>query len=923
MLGYEPGPPVLLGRSNEFDVFDRLLDDIRQDRSRVLVLRGEAGIGKSALLDHLANGAGDCRVLRTAGAEWEMELAFAGLHQLCLPMLDHLDALPRPQQDALGTAFGIVAGDAPDRFLVGLAVLSLLAASAEHIPLLCLIDDAHWLDHVSAQVLAFVARRLLAESVALVFAVRDPSDAVEFDGLPQRTIGPLGSADARALLESASPGRLDERVRDRIVAETRGNPLALLELPRGLSAAELAGGFALPDARPLSSQIEQAFVRRVQVLPPDVQRLLLVAAAEPIGDHALLRRAATRLGIGPDTELAAEGAGLIEFGAHVRFRHPLVRSAAYRSGSAADRQQIHLALAEATDADHAPDRRAWHRAHAAVAPDESVAADLEHSAGRAQRRGGVAAAAAFLERAAELTADPGRRAGRILAAAQAKLDAGAFDAADALLTAADIVDLDDHQRARAALLRAEIVYSRQRGTDAPPLLLDAATRLDDLADPLARGTYLEALTAAIFAGRAAVYPTVHDVAGAVRRAAARPAMPPTVVDALLDAMAARFTDGYAAAAPELRAALESFRANFDGDAGRSFGLAWLLAGELWDDQLWEELSTRAIKLARDAGTFGRLPLALMYRASVHVHAAEFDAADGLIEESDAITAAIDTAPLKYTTGLLAAWRGNESFSSSLTAAAVADANTRGEGRAFGLGGYFDAVLYNGLGRYDAALLGARTACAFDDFGVRGFALAELVEAGVHGGERTEASEALEELEDRTIAAGTEWSLGVLARSRAMMASGSDADELFTDAVERLGRTRIKLDLARAHLLYGEWLRREGRRVDARDQLRSADEIFSRAGAEAFAERARRELRATGETARKRSVSTRIQLTGQEAQIARLTAAGLTNPEIGSQLFISPRTVEYHLGKVFTKLGISSRRELRSIGAQLDLDDAPH
>jgi len=903
----------LRGRQSECEALDRLLEDLRGRDSRVLVLRGEAGVGKTALLGYLAVSASGCRIARAAGVESEMELPFAGLHQLCAPMLPHLARLPGPQRNALGTAFGLSAGAAADRFLVGLAVLSLLSEVAEERPLVCVVDDAQWLDRASAQVLGFVARRLLAESVAMVFAMRDPTEDQELGSLPVMVVGGLSDADARALLDSATPGRLDERVRDRIVAESNGNPLALLELPKGLTAAELAGGFGLSGTRPLRSVIEQSFIRRVQSLPVETQRLLLAAAAEPVGDVTLLWRAANVLGIGADAAALAEADGLIELGARVRFRHPLARSAAYSAAAVGERQEIHRALAEVTDPSADPDRRAWHRAQAALGPDETVAGELEQSADRAQGRGGIAAAAAFLERASELTPDPARRAARALAAAQAKFEAGAATAAYELLAIAEIGPLDELQRARLARTRAHIVFARRRGSDAPPLLLDAAKRLEALDAGLARETYLEALGAAVFAGRLGGRCGVREVAEVARAAPPGP-QPRRPIDLLLDGVATRFTEGYGAGVTALRPALQAFRREArrsQDDSLRWLWLAWLLAGDLWDDEAWHELATRAVRLAREAGALTVLPVDLEYRAGVHVHAGEFAEASSLVEEADAITAATGNAPLRYTSLFLAAWRGEEAQALKLIEARARDATARGEGRAIGSVQCITAVLYNGLGRYEAALAGARQACDHDDLCLFGWSLVELVEAGARSGAHDAAAAALRQLEERTRAAGTDWALGILARSSALLDNGQAADALYREAIERLGRCRIVVHLARAHLVYGEWLRRENRRVDAREQLRIAYGMLSRMGAEAFAERARRELLATGETVHKRTVETRDVLTAQEAQVARLAAEGRTNPEIGSQLFISPRTAEYHLHKVFTKLGISSRRALRS------------
>ena len=901
----------LFGRRSECEALDRLLETARAGRSSVLVLRAEAGAGKSALLDYVAERASGCRIARVAGVESEMELAFAGLQQLCAPWLARLEDLPGPQRAGLRAAFGLLEGAAPDRFLVGLAALSLLSEVADERPLVCLVDDAQWLDRASLQTLAFVARRLMAEPVVLVFAVREPSDERELFGLLELVVSGLRDDDAHALLASVMTGPLDERVRDRFIAETRGNPLALLELSQAFTPGEMAGGFGLTDPRPVASRIEQSFTRRVQSLPDDTQRLLLTAASDPVGDGSLLGRAAELLGIGADAGVPAEAAGLIEFGARVRFRHPLVRSAANRAASLRDRQGVHRALAEATDPEIDPDRRAWHRAHAAPGPDEAVADELERSADRAQGRGGVAAAAAFLQRATELTPDPARRGARALAAAQAKFEAAAPDTASELLATAEMGPLDELQRARLERLRAQIAFARRRGSDAPPLLLEAAKRLEPLDAALARETYLEALGAAMFAGRLSGAVGVREAAEAARAAPAAPA-PPRAIDLLLDGLATRFTAGYAAGVPPLRRALQAFCGE-DGrkeDNTRWLWLACRIAEDLWDDEMWHELATRGVTLARNTGALTILPIAATYRAGVHVHAGEFAAASGLIEEASALTKATGNAPLGYTSIVLAAWRGHEARASELIEAGVHDATARGEGRGIALAEYATAVLHNSLGHYQAALAAAQRGSEHDDLGLFAWALIELVEAGVRSGTPDVAAHALRQIGEQTHASGTDWALGIEARSRALLSDGPAAEALYREAVDRLARSRIAVHRARAHLLFGEWLRRESRRVDAREQLRLAHDMFSRMGAEGFAERARRELLATGETVRKHTAEARDELTAQEAQIARLAEHGYTNPQIGAELFISPRTVEWHLGKVFAKLDISSRRELR-------------
>jgi DNA-binding CsgD family transcriptional regulator len=901
----------LLGRRSECETLDHLVATVRAGQSAVLVVRGEAGVGKSALLAYLIERASGCRIARAVGVESEMELPFAGLHQLCAPMLDRLDRLPAPQRDALATAFGLSTGEPPDRFFVGLAVLSLLSEVAEDQPLVCVVDDAQWQDRASAQTLAFVARRLLAEAVGLVVAVREPCPTQDLAGLPELVVGGLGDRDANRLLHSAIPGRLDERVSDRIVTEARGNPLALLELPRGLTSAELAGGYGFPQVvMPLASRIEQSFVRQLESVPSETRRLLLAAAAEPVGDVTLLWRAAGLLGLGIDAAAPAQAAALIDLGARVRFRHPLLRSAVYRAATLSERQEIHRALAEATDPETDPDRRTWHRAQAAPGPDEAVAEELERSADRAQARGGVAAAAAFLARAAELTPDPAGRGRRALAAAQAKFDAAASDAALELLATAELAPLDELQRARLERLRAGIVFARTRGSDAPALLLAAALRLERLDAAMARETHLEAMVAAMFAGRLGGTPGVREAAEAAHAAPAAP-QPPRAIDLLLDGLATRFTDGYAAGVPPLRRALGAFRSVEGLTAGdvRWLWLACRLAQDLWDDELWYELATRALRVARETGALRVLPTAATYRACLHVHAGAFGPASSLIAETDTIVEATGLAPLRLASVMLAAWRGNEAETLGVLETGLPLARGRGEGMALGVAGWAFALLYNAHGRYAEALASAQRACEYDDVGPFAWALVELIEAGVRCGAAGAASAALDRLSERTQATGTDWALGIEAGSRALLSEGSDAEHHYREAIERLARSRGVVHLARAQLLYGEWLRRENRRVDAREQLRAAHDRFGRIGAEAFAERAGRELTATGETVRKLTVETRDLLTPQEAQIARMASDRQTNPEIGAKLFISPRTVEYHLKKVFTKLDISSRKEL--------------
>ncbi|KAA0079073.1 helix-turn-helix transcriptional regulator [Mycolicibacterium sp. P9-64] len=901
----------LIGRRAECGTLDRLVATIRAGQSRVLVLRGEAGVGKTALLDYLAGRAPGCQVAWANGVESELEIPYSALQQLCAPMLHRLDVLPEPQRDALSTAFGLSVGTPPDPFLVGLASLGLLAAHAADQSLICVIDDVQWLDRISAQTLAFVARRLMAERVAMVFAVRDEgSDELlaRFDTLE---VQGLRSPDARALLESAIPGRLDVHIRDRIVAETRGNPLALLELPRGRTPAELAGGFERPDTRPLASRIEQSFVRRLESLPGDTQRLLLTAAADPVGDSALLKRALAHLGISPDAATPAEAAGLIEFGARVRFRHPLVRSAAYRAASVTDRRDVHRALAQATCSDVDPDRRAWHAAHAAAFPDETVAGQLERSAGRARARGGVAAEAALLQRATELTPDGARRSARALAAAAAKIEAAAPDEADELLVTAELGPLSDLERARIARLRAQIVFARNHGTEAAPLLFTVAAQLEGLDAAAARDTYLETLGATIFAGRLGDPQVQREAAKAALGAPLRPG-PPRSTDLLLDGVAARLTEGYVSAAPMLRSALAAFRSDggaSDAEITRWLWLAWLVAADLWDFEASHELASRAMRTARETGALTVLPVALVYRAGVHFFAGDLNLAAAMCAEADSITATTGFAPVRTTQTVLAAVRGDDVETTRLIEAVVQDATARGEGRALGSAAYGTAILNNGLGRYDEALIGAQKACEHDDLGFYSWSLAELIEAAVRTGELDAAAAALHKLEARTLAAGTDWALGFLARGRALLSDDDGAEAFYLEAIERLERTPIVVHTGRAHLLYGEWLRGQNRSADALVPLRTAEAMLSRIGADAFAERARREMAASGERVRRPIAPTQSVLSPQEYRIARLAADGMTNQEIGTRLFISAHTVEWHLRKVFTKFDVRSRKQL--------------
>ena len=896
----------LLGRAEECALLDGLLDDIRRGESRSLVLRGDAGIGKTALLKHLVESASDLTVARAVGVESDMELAYASLHQLCAPLLDRLQGLPAPQHQALEVVFGLSSGTAPDRFLVGLGVLSLFSEVADERPLLCVVDDAQWLDQTSALTLAFVARRLLAEPVGLVFAAREPGE--ELRHLPDLEVHGLVNGDARALLNSTVRFALDRQVRDRILAETRGNPLALLELPRGLTPTQLAGGLGMPEARDLSSRIERSYIRRLETLPEATRRLLLVAAAEPVGDPLLLQRACERLGIAVSAFDATDG--LLALDERVTFHHPLARSAVYRSAGGPERRAAHLALAEATDRDVDPDRRAWHLAAAAAGPDEEVARELELSAGRAQARGGLAAAAALLQRAVALTGDPGRRADRALAAAQASLGAGAFDVARGLLAAAEAGPLDELGQARVDLLQAELAFAQNRGSDAPLLLLQAARKLETLDLRLSRNTYLEAWGAALFAGRLASA-SLLDVSAAVATAP-KPADPTLPCDLLLDGFALVFTGGRAAATPVLRRAVAAF-ASTEVSVEEVLRWGWLAnraAIFIWDYDGCLEVGTRAVQLARESGALEALAVVDNALGQAAAFGGDFATAAVLIAEVDAVKEATGTRIAPHAALALAGIRGQEAETTELIDGIITQATAGGQGTAIQYARWANSVLMNGLGRYEEALAAAVEASEHTpELHIATWALSELIEAATRTDNAELAKGALMRLGEQTEASGADWPLGIYARSRALLSEGEAAERLYREAIDRLGRTRLRPECARAHLLYGEWLRRENRRVDARAQLRAAHELFVTIGMEAFAERARGELQATGERVRRRAVETRDDLTAQERQIAQLARDGLSNPEIAARLFLSPRTVEWHLRKVFTKLGIHSRQEI--------------
>jgi DNA-binding CsgD family transcriptional regulator len=910
---------MLVGRRRERDVIDRLLARVREGLSGVLVIRGDAGVGKTALADYAVESASGFRVTRAVGVESEMELTFAALQQVCWPMLDRIDLLPEPQRAALSAAFGLSGGTAPEPFLIGLATLSLFSEIADEQPLLCVVDDAHWLDRPSAQALGFVARRLLAEPVALMFVTRTHNEALV--GLPELVLEGLNDDEARQLLSSVVKMPLEGRVRDRIIAETRGNPLALLELPRGLSAAELAVGFGGHVLTPLTGQIEDRFMGRVDSLPAETQRLLLIAAADQQGEPLKVWRAAALLGVPAGAAEPAADAGLLDIGATVQFRHPLVRSAVYRSAPRAERRAVHGALADATDPDQDPDRRAWHRAAAAQGPDEEVAAELEQSAGRAQVRGGLAAAAVFLERSAELTPDPERQAMRLLLAAGADLAAGANERAHGLLQQSAPRLVDPGTRAQAMRMEGAIRFFDGRGGDTPGLLFDAAMAQKGLDPRLARETLMETFESAMWAGDLSTGPTMHDVAEAAAELP-MPADDASTPSLMLRGYTERLTAGYPAGVEWWRRALDALPAQVADGNVQWHGMMWNATGELLDFERHLAVGRERVRMSREQGALATLPVALSCLAWCERLAGRIEAAESLTAEGREIAAATGVPEMPGAHEIMhmamVCWRGREPEARAVVDAVMNESTARGQGLGVTLAQFCLVTLELGLGRHEDARAAALRVYEDDPLYIGSIVLADVVEATARAGDLDAAHAALARLEERALASQTPWGLGLLSRASALLASDDDAEALYLQALDHLGRSGVATDMAQAQLLYGEWLRRRRRRRDARVQLRIAYDRLQALGGEAFAQRAAVELRATGEHTRARIGRTGEELTPQERQIARLAADGESNAEIAAQLFISPHTVAYHLRKVFSKLAISSRSQLAAaIGNEVE------
>lgn len=913
----EPNLQRLLGRQEERYRLEALLDEARDGHGGAVVLRGEAGIGKSTLLEELADKAHDFCICHVVGVESEMELAYAALEQLCGPIIDRLTDLPALHRNALEKVFGLRTGSPPDRFLVGVAAFDLVATVAQEQPLLWLVDDAHWLDRSSIQVLGFAGRRSPVERVVLVIAARDSADEPDLAGVPQIRLEGLSNEQAGTLLDSVVTGPTDPAVRDRIIAESHGNPLALLELPRAWTAAEVVEGLFESERVPVTGQLELAFARQVRELPSDTQTLLSLAAAEPTGDPALLWSASQKLGLEWGAAAPAEMAGLIEIGGRVSFRHPLVRSAAYRAAPVHQRLAVHRALADVTDPVRDPDRRAWHRASSTIAHDEVVAAELEQSAGRATARGGLSAAAALLERAAALTADAALRADRTLAAASAKRKAGALEAALHLLRALETAPASELRSALTEQLRGKIAFDQRRGRDAATLLLSAARRLAPYDSRQARDTLVEALAAAVWASGSDDHGLIQEVAEAAL------ASPPTdeharTADLLLDALARRVTEGYEGAAPAMTRALAAVSAEVRGphDVERTLWMAGsraagIIATETWDYQTGRELAERQVSVARRSGALVQLQFALNFLANNVVLSGDMRRTAELVEEERVLSTMTGVTPVGYSSLLLDAFRGDAARAIPMIDTAVETAKADGQGRILAFANYVGAVLYNGLGRHADALDCAHRVFEWGALGYQTLAAAELAEAASRVGDSVRLAEVSAWIRARADATPTEWALGICARVHAFAADTAGAEVLYRQSIEHLAMTPLRVELARSHLLYGEWLRREGSRASARDQLILAHDALNDMGIDAFAQRARREMLATtGRRMRRYVDAPSTELTSQELQIAELVQRGLSNREVGARLFLSPRTVEWHLRNVFGKTGVSSRRQLR-------------
>jgi DNA-binding CsgD family transcriptional regulator len=925
-----PSENALLGRERERMHLADMLSSARNGHGSVVLLLGEAGIGKSALLGDLAHGADDFTICRAIGVESDMELSYAGLQQLCAPIFDSRTDLPAPQRSALEKIFGLTTGSLPDRFLVGMAALGLIVSAAKRQPVMWIVDDPQWLDRSSVHTIGFISRRLPTERIAIAIAAREHLDGDDLTGLPELTLTGLGDEDARRLIPAVS-GPTDPSVRDRIIAEARGNPLALLELPRTWTSAEVADDFEEAGRATLAAKLGLVFSNRLRKLPQETQILLALAAAEPTGDPSLLKAAAHLIGLDWATAAPAERAGLIEIGRYVRFRHPLVRAVSYRTAPVSVRMEAHRALADVTDPVVDQDRRAWHRASSTVVQDEGIAKELERSAGRAKARGGLLGAATLLERAAFLTPDGPRRADRTLVAAQAKRDAGALDSALRLLS---IVESEPPSELRAALtqqLRGRIAFDQGFGPEAAELLRDAAVRLERFDPTNATDTHFESLVAAIWASGP-------DGPGLIRKSAesARPAVPRSesqrTADLLVNAIALWATEGYEAAAPAMNLALAAARDRTFGDLDANEPLwtvenrtAGILALEAWDLETGLALAERQVTAARESGALVQLQFALHFLANYVVLTGDVSGAVTLMEEERQLSIATQMRASGHSDALLAALRGDAALALPLIDSMRDLATNDGQGRVVAFSHYLSSVQYNALGQHEHALECARRVMEWGVIGYQTLAAPELAEAASRQGDTELLADVAAWVTARAGATPTDWALGISALVNALAADAADdPDGLYRASIERLRGTPLRFLLARAKLLYGEWLRRRGRKGDALVQLTAAHEALNEMGLTSFAERARREVSATtSRRVRKYLDDPTAELTGQELQVTRLVQDGLTNREIGVRLYLSPRTVEWHLRNVFGKVGVSTRHQLRDTNLAPYLPNGVH
>jgi DNA-binding CsgD family transcriptional regulator len=898
----------LLDRGVERDAIDGLLDVVRQGFSGVLVLRGLAGVGKTALADYAIGAASGFRVSAIAGVESEIQLEYGAVHQLLIPFLPLVDDLPGPQRDAIRVAFGLAAGQATGAFLAGLACLTLLSRAAADRPVLCVIDDAQWVDAESAMALGFVARRLYADRVGVILTLAASGRPAAFEQLPAIEVGGLPDDAAAELLQSVVGAPLEPQVAERVLADTERIPLALVEVGSQFTAWELAERASRPEPIPVGRQLQERYLQKVRRLPADAQEFLLLAAADVSGDRGMVRYAAA--GIDADAaEAAAERAGLVEVsGGSVRFRCRLARAAIYHGASDADRRQAHHRLGHASDADAAG--RVWHRAAAAVGSDEGLAADLQVAAGRARDRGAWSTAAALLRRSVALTPGDSARARREVALAEAELMIGHPGAAGKVASDAASRLPDSATRGLAQGISGAALFAQGRNAEAAGTLAVATATL--AGNPLAVDAQLAALRAAMWAGPAEARKIASMPVPAVRPAGSAP----RAADSLLAGYRARLTQGYAAAAAHFRTALRLLCVDdLDPVTGfRCFGPGAAAAASLWDDEALLDITDRWVRLARKLGALSQLPFALELRGIADLLTGRLDrAADRWAELRELMAAGQISAARGVESraeGLLLACRGEHARARAAGLAQLRESADHGGPP--GIAGCVVAIAELGDGQLEAAYDVASQVVSDDPVMAAEWTLPELIEAAALSGHSDAAHSAFATLAERTGTAGTPWALGVRARCRALLADGNDgndAEEAYAEAISQLERSRAAPDLARAHLLYGQWLRRAKRRADARSQLRTALAMFQAMGAGGFAARAAGELRATGERVRARTPGTELDLTTQEARVANLAAEGATNSEIAAQLFISPSTVDYHLGKVFRKLGVTSRAQL--------------